>query len=73
MKKKKGYGQMKEREDRIHSKEMNINPNLPAQLMEDSCLPMDDMLFLVTCLHKLRTIAHYIDPNVLGVSDPMTC
>lgn len=31
-------------------KERNINPNLPAQLMEGSCLLMDDMLFPVTFL-----------------------
>lgn len=36
-------------------KHRNKNPNLPAQVMADSCLLMDDMLFLLTCLHKLRT------------------
>lgn len=35
--------------------ETNINPNIPEQPMTDSCLLMDDMLFLVTCLHKVRT------------------
>lgn len=32
-----------------------MNPNIPAQLIEESCLLMEDMLILATCIHKSRT------------------
>lgn len=43
----------KQKKDKDRQKERNINPDLPAKLMEDSCLLMDDILSLVSCLHKL--------------------
>lgn len=36
-------------------KEGTINPDIPAQLMEDSCLLMDDMLVEATGLQQVRT------------------
>lgn len=65
----------KQRNNRSRSNEGKNQPkeekgkhNLLAQLIEDSCLLRDDMLSLLTVLHKIRTnqsrVSIYTDPNL---------